>query len=136
MAPCRTIEVLHCTSEDGIYKEHFILKSKHMGMKMVFSPVTSSEMKNAQEGSFLVISCKMVTRSVYKAPRSVLTRPLCRPMSQGEPTYLEPSVFKPERFLDTSGQLATSNRSVAFGFSNRICPGQYLAGSTLCQPEN
>lgn len=39
------LEVPHCTSENDIYKGYFILKSKDMGLKMVFSPVTSSDMK-------------------------------------------------------------------------------------------
>lgn len=46
--------------------------------------------------------------------------------------YMEPSVFRPERFLK-DGKLDNDVREplAAFGFGRRVCPGKHIAKSTL-----
>ncbi|TFK73305.1 cytochrome P450 [Pluteus cervinus] len=48
-------------------------------------------------------------------------------MSRNPDTYPEPEKFKPERFLNADGSLKRGERSPAFGFGRRICPGRYFA---------
>lgn len=43
--------------------------------------------------------------------------------------YKDPLEFTPERFLGPNAEDAIS--SLPFGFGRRICPGQYLADSSL-----
>ncbi|KAM5544325.1 hypothetical protein V8D89_001985 [Ganoderma adspersum] len=48
--------------------------------------------------------------------------------------YPQPAEFRPERFLDSSGNLDVHGRDpadVVFGFGRRICPGRHFADSTL-----
>ncbi|THH30749.1 hypothetical protein EUX98_g3443 [Antrodiella citrinella] len=48
--------------------------------------------------------------------------------------YPEPDQFKPERFLDTDGNIDSSVRdptTIAFGFGRRICVGRYFSHNTL-----
>lgn len=46
--------------------------------------------------------------------------------------YMEPSVFRPERFLK-DGKLDSDVHEplAAFGFGRRVCPGKHIAKSTL-----
>ncbi|KAG0143259.1 hypothetical protein CROQUDRAFT_192603 [Cronartium quercuum f. sp. fusiforme G11] len=50
-------------------------------------------------------------------------------------TYIDPSRFNPERFIDSSGALTGSKWSErghhAFGFGRRICPGIHIAGRSI-----
>ncbi|KAI0257947.1 cytochrome P450 [Gloeopeniophorella convolvens] len=47
-------------------------------------------------------------------------------------TYPEPSVFKPERFLTSDGNVRDDpTLSAAFGFGKRICPGRHFVDATL-----
>lgn len=50
-----------------------------------------------------------------------------------DPTlYPEPDIFKPERFIDTDGNLRDDpNLTSAFGFGKRICPGRHVVDATL-----
>ena len=55
-------------------------------------------------------------------------------MLHDEATYPEPFKFNPERFMTADGQ---SNKNVKdpflaiFGFGRRICPGRFMAASTI-----
>ncbi|KAJ3532238.1 hypothetical protein NMY22_g7821 [Coprinellus aureogranulatus] len=53
-----------------------------------------------------------------------------------EEVYPDPFEFRPERYLDDEGNIATDSKQVivvrtAFGFGRRICPGLYLAENSL-----
>ncbi|KAL0953580.1 hypothetical protein HGRIS_004795 [Hohenbuehelia grisea] len=52
-------------------------------------------------------------------------------MAHDETKYPQPSVFRPERFLTTDGQLEASGRIFAFGFGRRICAGRAMADATI-----
>lgn len=52
-------------------------------------------------------------------------------MAHDEPIYTQPELFRPERFLDDSGQLNDDDLVVAFGFGRRICPGRHMASATV-----
>ena len=46
--------------------------------------------------------------------------------------YPEPDVFKPERFLNSDGNLRDDPVMLsAFGFGKRICPGRHFVDATL-----
>lgn len=47
-------------------------------------------------------------------------------------TYHEPMAFKPERFLETEGQVPEMDpHFITFGFGPCICPGRFLADNTV-----
>ncbi|TFK53779.1 cytochrome P450 [Heliocybe sulcata] len=48
-----------------------------------------------------------------------------------EQLYDEPSMFKPERFLERDGSLSDRYPMTLFGMGRRICPGRYLADSAI-----
>jgi cytochrome P450 len=48
--------------------------------------------------------------------------------------YPEPNQFKPERYLTPEGTLDPSvrdPRTACYGFGRRVCPGRFIADSTL-----
>ncbi|KAF8957569.1 cytochrome P450 [Flammula alnicola] len=52
-------------------------------------------------------------------------------MTHDEDVYPDPYSFKPERFLDATGNLNDDNRILAYGFGRRTCIGKYVASSTM-----
>lgn len=65
---------------------------------------------------------------------SALTRSLCRAMLHNETVYPDSSKFSPERYLDSEGRIDPTVKDpapAAFGFGRRVCPGRYMAVSTL-----
>jgi len=55
-------------------------------------------------------------------------------MLHDEATYPEPFKFKPERFMTTDGQFNMDVKDpfhAVFGFGRRICPGRFMAASTV-----
>ena len=52
-------------------------------------------------------------------------------MTQDESLYPNPSQFKPERFLTVEGKLKPDWTNPFFGFGRRICPGRFLADSSV-----
>jgi len=55
-------------------------------------------------------------------------------MLHDEATYPEPFKFKPERFMTPDGQLNRDAKDpfhMVFGFGRRICPGRFMAVSTI-----
>ncbi|KZT69356.1 cytochrome P450 [Daedalea quercina L-15889] len=54
-------------------------------------------------------------------------------MLRDEEHYLNPDVFDPERFFGLSEDQAedTDPRRIVFGFGRRICPGRFLADSSI-----
>ncbi|KAA1476009.1 cytochrome P450 [Dentipellis sp. KUC8613] len=45
--------------------------------------------------------------------------------------YEDPASFKPERFLENDGTLNDQEVPAIFGFGRRVCPGKYIADSSL-----
>lgn len=57
---------------------------------------------------------------------------LSRSFTHDPEIYKEPMTFNPDRFLGTEDTLPESDpRRFVFGFGRRICPGRFLAESTL-----
>ncbi|KAF9553648.1 cytochrome P450 [Agrocybe pediades] len=52
-------------------------------------------------------------------------------MNHNEEKYVEPSKFRPERFLDESGKPNEEDRVLAYGFGRRFCVGKHIASSTM-----
>lgn len=49
-----------------------------------------------------------------------------------EKIWNEPQLFKPERFIDASGQInAKLDKTVSFGLGKRICPGETFARNSM-----
>ncbi|KII84568.1 hypothetical protein PLICRDRAFT_117453 [Plicaturopsis crispa FD-325 SS-3] len=70
----------------------------------------------------------------YRIPAGSVVIPNQWAMLHNETTYPNPSRFNPERFLDSAGRLDPSVKDpalAAFGFGRRICPGRFLALSSI-----
>jgi len=67
----------------------------------------------------------------YYIPKGTLIIPNIWAMSQNPEKYPDPSVFKPERFLDQEGNLNDDTVDYVFGFGRRICPGRHLASGSI-----
>ena len=52
-----------------------------------------------------------------------------RGFTHDENTYNDPTAFRPERFLGSDSEL--DPHTLSFGFGRRICPGRFLADSTI-----
>lgn len=53
---------------------------------------------------------------------------------QDERTFPNPSLFRPQRFLNEEGRISTDvpdPRSAVFGFGRRICPGRYFTDAEI-----
>ncbi|KZT21367.1 cytochrome P450 [Neolentinus lepideus HHB14362 ss-1] len=48
-----------------------------------------------------------------------------------EETYPEPSMFKPERFLEADGSLSDKYPIPVFGTGRRVCPGRHVADAAI-----
>ncbi|KAF9553649.1 cytochrome P450 [Agrocybe pediades] len=67
----------------------------------------------------------------YFLPKGALVLPNIWAMNHDEQKYAEPFNFRPERFIDDSGQLNDDSRILAYGFGRRVCVGKYIASSTM-----
>jgi len=68
----------------------------------------------------------------YLIPKGALLLPNIWGFAHNPDVYHEPMEFKPERFLPTDGSLPEPDpHKLSFGFGRRICPGQFLADSSL-----
>ncbi|PPQ93761.1 hypothetical protein CVT25_008141 [Psilocybe cyanescens] len=70
----------------------------------------------------------------YRIPRGSIILANSWAMLHDESIYPEPFVFKPDRFLTADGQLDKSVRDpghAIWGFGRRICPGRYMAASSI-----
>ncbi|KII84582.1 hypothetical protein PLICRDRAFT_117752, partial [Plicaturopsis crispa FD-325 SS-3] len=70
----------------------------------------------------------------YRIPAGTIVLPNEWAILHNEAVYPNPSTFSPERFLDSEGHIDRSVKDpafAAFGFGRRICPGRYLAMSSL-----
>ncbi|KAF4580538.1 hypothetical protein EYR38_003137 [Pleurotus pulmonarius] len=69
----------------------------------------------------------------YRIPANSIVIGNAWAMLHDETKYAEPFAFKPERWLSSDGTLNPDMKepSVMFGFGRRICPGRYLASSSI-----
>ncbi|KAF7304880.1 Cytochrome P450 [Mycena kentingensis (nom. inval.)] len=68
----------------------------------------------------------------FHLPANSIVIPNVWAMLHDEATYPDPFVFKPERFMHNDKMNPDINRpDAAFGFGRRICPGRYMARSSL-----
>ncbi|EAU32059.1 conserved hypothetical protein [Aspergillus terreus NIH2624] len=68
----------------------------------------------------------------YLIPKGALILPNIWAFTHDPNVYRDPASFKPERFLDTDGTAPELDpHMLAFGFGRRICPGRFLADSTI-----
>ncbi|KAE9372779.1 putative cytochrome P450 oxidoreductase OrdA-like protein [Stipitochalara longipes BDJ] len=68
----------------------------------------------------------------YLIPKGALLLPNIWFFTHDPDVYHEPMEFKPERFLPIDGSLPEPDpHKLSFGFGRRICPGQFLADSSL-----
>ncbi|TFK41782.1 cytochrome P450 [Crucibulum laeve] len=70
----------------------------------------------------------------YVFPAGTIFVPNAWAMLHNEEYYPDPMTFKPERFLDSKGEINVETRDpngMAFGFGRRICAGAHIAEATL-----
>ncbi|KAH9477688.1 Cytochrome P450 monooxygenase 98 [Psilocybe cubensis] len=70
----------------------------------------------------------------YRIPKGSIIMANSWAMLHDETVYPEPFAFKPERFLTNKGQLNKSVKDpghAIWGFGRRICPGRYMAASSV-----
>ncbi|KIM42017.1 hypothetical protein M413DRAFT_410611 [Hebeloma cylindrosporum] len=67
----------------------------------------------------------------YFIPKGTTVYPNIWAMSRNEELYPNPHVFKPERFLNESGELKSNDRVLAYGFGRRICVGKHAASAVV-----
>ncbi|KAJ2917559.1 hypothetical protein MD484_g2877, partial [Candolleomyces efflorescens] len=70
----------------------------------------------------------------YRIPKGSMVIGNVWALMHNEEEFPEPMSFKPERFLNPDGSLNESVRDPAtavFGFGRRLCPGRYIALSSL-----
>ncbi|KII84574.1 hypothetical protein PLICRDRAFT_179390 [Plicaturopsis crispa FD-325 SS-3] len=74
------------------------------------------------------------TYNGYRIPAKSIVIPNTWAMLHDETVYPNPSAFLPERFLDAEGHIDPAVKDpacAAFGFGRRVCPGRYMAMSSL-----
>ncbi|KAI0050246.1 cytochrome P450 [Auriscalpium vulgare] len=85
-------------------------------------PHTSIE-DDVYEGYFIPKGSLIVANAWYMAISAMFRDPT---------VYPDPETFNPERFLTAEGQFKDDPRlNAIFGFGKRICPGRFLAESTI-----
>ncbi|KAH8429766.1 cytochrome P450 [Aspergillus melleus] len=62
-------------------------------------------------------------------PKGAIIMPNIWGFTHDENTYNDPAAFNPERFLGPNPEL--DPHTLSFGFGRRICPGRFLADSTI-----
>ncbi|KAF8889555.1 cytochrome P450 [Gymnopilus junonius] len=67
----------------------------------------------------------------YYIPKGTMIFANIWAMTRDAQIYPEPLKFKPERFLDSNGNLNGDDRVLAYGFGRRACVGKYIASDTL-----
>ncbi|KAJ3764225.1 cytochrome P450 [Lentinula raphanica] len=70
----------------------------------------------------------------YRIPAGSIMVPNIWAMLHNENMYPEPHAFKPERFIGTDGKinpLIKDPDTALFGFGRRICPGRFMAFSSI-----
>ncbi|KAJ8695782.1 hypothetical protein PTI98_005709 [Pleurotus ostreatus] len=69
----------------------------------------------------------------YRIPANSIVIGNAWAMLHDDAKYPDPFAFKPERWLSQDGTLNpdTKEPNVVFGFGRRICPGRYLASSSI-----
>jgi len=67
----------------------------------------------------------------YDIPAGALVIANIWALSRDPEKYPSPSYFKPERFLDGSGNLTNDTVDFAFGFGRRVCVGRHFAVNSL-----
>uniref|UniRef100_A0A0K0EZ42 Cytochrome P450 18a1 (inferred by orthology to a D. melanogaster protein) n=1 Tax=Strongyloides venezuelensis TaxID=75913 RepID=A0A0K0EZ42_STRVS len=64
-------------------------------------------------------------------PKNTLTQPFFWGANMDEKYFENPSVFNPDRFLDTEGNFRIEQEHMAFGKGKRVCAGKSLADAEL-----
>lgn len=67
----------------------------------------------------------------WRIPKGAIVIPNAWGMQRDETIYSNPSKFSPERFLGNGLRAAEPEPIAAFGFGRRVCPGRFLALTTL-----
>ncbi|KXN82772.1 O-methylsterigmatocystin oxidoreductase [Leucoagaricus sp. SymC.cos] len=70
----------------------------------------------------------------YKLPKGSIVIPNAWAILHNETVYPDPFTFNPERFLTKDGNInkeIRDPRHACFGFGRRICPGRFMAYSTV-----
>jgi len=70
----------------------------------------------------------------YRIPAGSVVVPNVWSILHNEKDYPNPYLFQPERFLTEDGQLNPNVKdpsTASFGFGRRICPGRFMATSTI-----
>ncbi|KAK7685071.1 hypothetical protein QCA50_011908 [Cerrena zonata] len=87
----------------------------------------------------LGLAHKLTTDDVYRGhflPKGTVVWANIWTMLHDENIFPDPMVFRPERFLDSNGQLRKLKpyedpSIIGFGFGRRICPGMFLADNSI-----
>ncbi|KAA1476010.1 cytochrome P450 [Dentipellis sp. KUC8613] len=67
----------------------------------------------------------------YFIPKGSFLFPNIWAMIHDPERYPDPMTFKPERFLQADGSLNDDDMRAIFGFGRRVCPGRFIAVSTI-----
>ncbi|KAF4620900.1 hypothetical protein D9613_001211 [Agrocybe pediades] len=115
LGPPLPLGLVHMLTEDDHYKGYFLPKGKFWLHNLLFARLCEY----------------MASGSDCSLPISIAYQSVHRGMNHNEEKYVEPSKFRPERFLDESGKLNEDDRVLAYGFGRRVCVGKHIASSTM-----
>ncbi|KDQ25838.1 hypothetical protein PLEOSDRAFT_1113596 [Pleurotus ostreatus PC15] len=82
-------------------------------------------------GGFAHKATKDIIWNNYRIPKGATVMGNIWAISRDPAVYPEPETFNPQRWLTEDGKLRTDMRTFSWGSGRRVCPGQYIAHSSV-----